>query len=328
MINFKYSNPLKEDYGYSIDNPIEVTSTSDEYFYLDNLITDTRLDIHYEREGSCDGKTPYPIDIFNIYVGNKKICDLYIYGYSDKYSIIAPRGFFYVEQINWGEGIPKYDETDLLTCFEIQDFAVQVIIHNSINEYEILGFNNRLNIYPNIFMKKEDKIYAVLVRGGNVKKQPTITQKEIELMNEISFKLNVIPLFASVGFGAVDGERFNKDIFLRGDGYYINFTGFEEIEIKEDIVRKINEDTILDYVWVNFLNIISQNRKFIDLYLVLEESRLIKENGNTYLIEFVDLIYENEKNIIEMPQNKEIISNFLSRLFNKNIVVVLKYPKK
>ena len=326
MIDFKYSNPLEDDYGYSINNPIEVTAVSDEYFYLNNLITDKRVNIRYEREGSYDGNTPNPIDKFNIFIENKKICDLFIYGYSDKYSIIAPRGFFYIEQIKWGEGIPKYDETDLMTPLEIQDFAIQVILDCSYKEYEILGFNNRLNIYPNIFMKKDNILYAVLVRGGSVKTQPQITQHEIEIMNEVAFKLNAIPLYASVGFGAADGERFDKDILLRGDGCYANFTGFEEIPIIEGIYKNIAEETILNYIWVSFINIISKNSNYIDLYIVLEESKLSKETDNIYAIEFEKSLNENDRNILEMPQNKAIIVNLLSKIFNKSIQVVLKYP--
>lgn len=326
MKEFKYSKPLEDDYGYSIYNPIEVTSISDEYFYLNNLITDKRVNIRYEREGSYDGNTPNPIDKYNIFIEDKKICDLFIYGYSDKYSIIAPRGFFYVEQIKWGEGIPNYDESDLMTQLEIQDFAIQVILDCSYKEYEILGFNNRLNVYPNIFMKKENKIYAVLVRGGSVKTQPKITQHETEIMNEIAFKLNVIPLYASVGFGAANPERFDEDILLRGDGCYANFTGFEGIPIKEATIKNLAEETILNYIWINFINIISKNSNHIDLYLVLEESKFTKESDNIYAIEFENSINENDRTVLEMPQNKDIIVKLLSKIFNRNIQVVLKYP--
>ena len=328
MIKFKYSNPLEEDYGYSVKNPIEVRDISDEYFYLSNLITDKKVHFRYKRECSCAGNTPYPIDKFNIFIGEKKICDLYFYGYSDKKSIIAPRGFFYIEQINWGEGIPEYDETDLMTSLEIQDFAIEIIINGESKEYEILGFNNRLNVYPSIFMRKDEKLYAVLVRGGSVKTQPKITQHEIEIMNEIAFKLNAIPLYASVGFGAADEARFDKDILLRGDGFYANYTGFEEIPIIESIGKNIAEETILNYVWENFINIISNNENYIDLYIVLKDAKLSKENDTIYAIEFENNLSEYDRFVLQMPQYKAIITTLFSKIFNKSIQVYLKYPQE
>ena len=92
------SDPTKEDYGLSVDNPIEVVSIQTEYTYLSLLLTSDGKEISYEREGSfthSDGETT--IDGFSIFkkslLGKKKIATIYISGYGNENSMKAPKGF-------------------------------------------------------------------------------------------------------------------------------------------------------------------------------------------------------------------------------------------
>lgn len=93
----RYSNPDKEDYGYSLDNPIEVMSIGSEYAYLNNLVTDKGDNITYNRIGSYIGIDDIIIDGYDIFVKKsfktKNIAVLYIYGNAERNSDKAPKGF-------------------------------------------------------------------------------------------------------------------------------------------------------------------------------------------------------------------------------------------
>lgn len=93
----EYSNPLSEDYGYKVENPIEVTSVSMEYSYLDALITLDNKEIFYDRIGSFEGPEGKYVDGYEIYIKGlfmkKKIATLYITGDGNEDSRSTPKGF-------------------------------------------------------------------------------------------------------------------------------------------------------------------------------------------------------------------------------------------
>lgn len=95
-----YLDSNDDDYGLTLENPIEVKGIDAEYFYLNNLGFEDGSPIFYERNGSWSGPRERPIDKFKIYrteedkaVGNESAAVLYIYGYGEECSLIEPRGF-------------------------------------------------------------------------------------------------------------------------------------------------------------------------------------------------------------------------------------------
>lgn len=87
----------KEDYGYTIENPIEVINVSMEYIYLDSIVTSDNKEIFYNRVGSFNGKNDIFVDGYDIFIkklfGKKKIATLYISCNGSKNSKGAPNGF-------------------------------------------------------------------------------------------------------------------------------------------------------------------------------------------------------------------------------------------
>ena len=140
----------------------------------------------------------------------------------------------------WGEGIPEYEKEDLMSKKEILDFAIDIVLQFGTQKdgYNVISVDNKINAYPNIILKKDGKTFYVLVRGDDVHLQPTITENEKNLLIDISKKENAIPLFASVGIGSTDPDRFDAKLLLRNDGFYANFIGFEEIEVNNTKIRK------------------------------------------------------------------------------------------
>lgn len=96
-----YLDETKEDFGYTLDNPIELTSVSLQYQYLNGIETVDGKEITYERIGSCQGKDNIFIDMYNIYIKGllkkKKIATLYLTAEGSYNSISTPKGFRFIK---------------------------------------------------------------------------------------------------------------------------------------------------------------------------------------------------------------------------------------
>ena len=72
MLNFyrvgSLSDPTRDDYGYSLQNPIEVVSVALEYQYLNAMETEKGKAIKYHRLGSFTGAGGELVDGYEIFV--------------------------------------------------------------------------------------------------------------------------------------------------------------------------------------------------------------------------------------------------------------------
>ncbi len=136
------------------------------------------------------------------------------------------------ERKNWGKGIPRYIEEDLMTKEELLDFAMQIVKQFELDKkgFELVSANNKLGIYPNFVVRKDNTLLFILVKADIAPRMPELTEDDKKIMIEQSKKYDAIPLFAPVGFGSTDPERFDKSIALRGDSFYSNYVGLEEIK--------------------------------------------------------------------------------------------------
>lgn len=96
-----YSDSSKENYGYTLENPIELTSVSMQYQYLNGIETNDGKKITYERIGSFQGEDDIFVDGYEIYIKgllkNKKIATLYLTGEGSYNSISTPKGFRFIK---------------------------------------------------------------------------------------------------------------------------------------------------------------------------------------------------------------------------------------
>lgn len=93
---------VRDDYGFTVDNPIEVKGIDAEYMYLDNLGFADGSPIYYKRSGAWSGSKPRPVDKFEIYRSEEEknengepVASLFIYGYGSSCSISTPKGFIF-----------------------------------------------------------------------------------------------------------------------------------------------------------------------------------------------------------------------------------------
>ncbi len=135
-------------------------------------------------------------------------------------------------EVKWGKGIPKYNKEDIMTKEELLDFAMEnVAIYEFDKEgYMIVDSDNTIGAYPNFIVEKDNKTYFVLVKADIAPKMPKLSEKDRKEMIKEAKEVDAIPMFAPVGFGSSDPERFEASLALRGDGFYCNYKGLEEIK--------------------------------------------------------------------------------------------------
>lgn len=97
-----YSDHTKDNYGFIVENPVEVTSVSTEYQYLDCLQTEDNKKIIYDRIGSFTGNDGIFVDGYDIFTkvifGKKKIATIYITGDGIENSRYTPKGFKFIKE--------------------------------------------------------------------------------------------------------------------------------------------------------------------------------------------------------------------------------------
>ena len=123
---------------------------------------------------------------------------------------------------NWGEGIPEYDEADLMVPQEVQDFAVEVVLNTVMGPegYNIYEVNTGLGFAPNIVAEKDGKICLVMVDGAVYPAEPVLEDDRKEQFAGYCAASEFKALYAPVVIGACDKERFEKGLALIGDAFY------------------------------------------------------------------------------------------------------------
>jgi hypothetical protein len=84
----------KGRFGLEMTNPILAASIADIYLYLDRLRTESGDKIIYQREGKhLVPNFPFGVNEYSIFLNDKQISKVFIYGWSKKTSSKAPEGF-------------------------------------------------------------------------------------------------------------------------------------------------------------------------------------------------------------------------------------------
>ena len=133
--------------------------------------------------------------------------------------------------MSWGEGIPDYTDDDIMDEQDIYEFAMEFIFQEVLNKenYEIVSSTRNKDHIPSYVLKKDNKTFFLLVEGAVAPNTPSLSEERRKALVEHALKYNAKCLYASVGFGSSDAERFDKGIALKNDSYYFKFSGFESI---------------------------------------------------------------------------------------------------
>jgi len=134
---------------------------------------------------------------------------------------------------DWGEGIPVYNQSDIMTASEIQSFALETIVENDSsikNACEIVSISNWPDAMPSLILKSEDGFAFVYVKGYVAYAEPVLSENEKEKLVALGKKYCAETYFASVGFLSSDPARFEAELALKGDGFYCKYSGLQRVD--------------------------------------------------------------------------------------------------
>ena len=136
-----------------------------------------------------------------------------------------------LQERDWGEGIPKsYRQSDLLCIEELTDLAMDIVTQYAANHgYAIFERYSSPVYIPNLILEKDGVTYYVAVEAGLAPDIPRLRPDKLKALQDYALALNAKCLYAPVGLGSSDKERFAERLALCGDRYIVNFGGFENV---------------------------------------------------------------------------------------------------
>ncbi|MBR5662779.1 MAG: hypothetical protein IKX00_03915 [Bacilli bacterium] len=225
---------------------------------------------------------------------------------------------------DWGKGIPKYKESEIMTKEEVHDFGCEIVARTLDKDgYKILEYNPRYGSYPSIVAKNDKEVVAVAVKTDIAPKMPEFDFSERSGIIGFCDGFETKPCIAAVGIGSTDGERFNKGLALIGDGYYANFKGLEYLskelpkvgtekyeayvmQVIGGYLRANNYDVVKEYILDNCKidneisdkkiedNVIKYFKKIFSEQPIIGHC-IIKSVGNFKTVEAAGVIIKGEK---------------------------------
>lgn len=134
---------------------------------------------------------------------------------------------------NWGEGIPLYNDNDLMTAGELQNFALHAVLDNDkdiANNYSFVSACDHPSAIPNLILQSRNGFAFIYVKGYTSQTEPSLTEDEREKMLSLAEKYNAEAYLATVGFLSTDPSRFAAELALKGDGFYCKYEGLKIIK--------------------------------------------------------------------------------------------------
>lgn len=130
---------------------------------------------------------------------------------------------------DWGKGIPKYTEEDVLKGLELHAFCTNIVAQSMQDEgFTIEGIAVN-NTPTQVIANKNGKRYIVIVAGDVFPFEGKISYGMKKQFSDFCKNQNVIPMFASVGLMSSDQGRMAAGLALKYDGYMIKYTGNEDL---------------------------------------------------------------------------------------------------
>ncbi|MBR6253010.1 MAG: hypothetical protein IKR04_04135 [Clostridia bacterium] len=232
------------------------------------------------------------------------------------------------------------DESNLMSKQDMWNVATDTIVKYLEKEnYTIEGVNSSCNTYPNIVASKDGTLYGIIIDVDEVRKQPKYSTRRTFDMLRFARKFNAVPLYASVGLGAANPERFDKELLIKHDpeGYYANFVGFEDINL--DIEKNLTKEEMFEFIpqilgtcyetkdfsilekylaedckWCSFFSGNKYNSKQEIMKYYKEKSESIKNTEISYfLIKYIGDWFEFKVASLQLP-NGSIDKNTIVRL--------------
>ncbi len=129
----------------------------------------------------------------------------------------------------WADGVPQNITDD--KKLEFKDLLLLAVDHVVKNfaipkGFKIEQVNAKPDVLPHIIMKKNEKVYTIVVLPFLYPHYGSIHDEiRIQFVKKMT-ELKAMPLFAPVGFASTDKERAKASLALKGDTFNVLFRGF------------------------------------------------------------------------------------------------------
>ena len=134
----------------------------------------------------------------------------------------------------WADGIPqRINKDDVLTNEQLNEMAVDFTCKYLIRNGFKLNLNFPRKEAPQIFCKKDGKIYGIFVLGTPYPNGIWINSNVREQIYKDSLEHKFIPLFSNVLYGSKDKERLKAGLLLKGDVFNVTFYALRRITEEE-----------------------------------------------------------------------------------------------
>ncbi len=134
---------------------------------------------------------------------------------------------------NWGEGIPRYTEQDLMSKGELQNFSLHTVLDNDEdiqNSFDFVSANDNPDAIPNLILSSNNRFAFVFVKGYTTIIEPILSEYEKQTLLKLSQKYHADCFYAPVGFLSADPARFEAELALKGDAFYCKYLGLQKVE--------------------------------------------------------------------------------------------------
>lgn len=232
----------------------------------------------------------------------------------------------------WGKGIPNYKQEDIMNDQDIHDLVIRALCNDLVSQgFEIGKVILDVRMLPNIFAKKNNKIYAIVVKSSVYP-----NQKGLEYSNQVNLikyceSNNMIPVYIGGFISSIDNKRMSECLALKEDSFNIDTTGLKEIKTNYELGTIEYFSNLLYELGKAIENKnIDKLKNIFDLeYNYLELINLfLKSKVRTELIEF-----ENKTLGLLIESNNKLFTcstklNELYKIIDLNIKEVKEYNYK
>lgn len=134
---------------------------------------------------------------------------------------------------DWGEGIPTYNSSDLMTQSEIQNFSLHIVLDNDkdiAQKFSFVSACDYPSAMPSLILRSDKGFAFVYIKGYSSLREPVLSAEEKNELLLLGRKYSAETYFATVGLLSADPIRFQTELALRGDGFYCKYEGLQRVE--------------------------------------------------------------------------------------------------
>ena len=144
----------------------------------------------------------------------------------------------------WADGCPKNVKEEMkLNIQDLLLMGIDFLVKNYFMKkgFKVIETNGKLNYLPNIVVEKDNVVSAIAVIPCVYPQVGFLNeQTKNEFYNNMLAK-GCKAYQAPLGFLSIDNDRARAGMTLKGDVFRINFTGFVEATLEEQIYSQQNQ---------------------------------------------------------------------------------------